>query len=82
MTHERRRGRVRAYNQARRTLSLLSPALIAVGVLGLFGAGETRSNGAPIAGWERHAVSLVFVAVGVAFGWARLIVFRQRRESE
>lgn len=78
--HNRRTG-VRVYNQTRRGLAIASSAFVVLAVLSLFGVGEVRVNGQGAVGSARVVAAVIFLALGLALGVARLTVFRHRREQ-
>jgi hypothetical protein len=77
----RRHGR-RIYKQMRSFLAVGAPSFVLLGLLGLFGLGEFRSNGEVLQGNTQTAACAVTIILGLLGGIARLTIFRLGRYDE
>lgn len=68
-------NRVRAYNRMRLSLSILSPAFLIGGLIGLLGVGETWVNAERVTGSSRALADATFLCLGLVFAIARVTVF-------
>lgn len=76
------RSGVRTYNQLRLSLTLIGPAFIIFGILGLMGYGEILSDGRIAEGVDREISYAIFLAIGIISLTLRLAVFKNKRNQD